>query len=106
HRGGALMAGRAPIYIEVKNDSTGAPVVGATATVKKRSDGLNATLYSAEVGGTTITNPLTTDARGRALGWADPDLFNVLVAGTGVTSYTVPYDAEAQIADGAVTTAA
>lgn len=95
---------RTPVYIEVKNDSTGLPVVGATGTVKKRSDATNATLYVAETGGTTTANPMTTDSKGRMLAWADPDYYNILIAGTGVTSYTVPWDGIQVPLDSSITT--
>lgn len=91
---------RSPVYIEAK-DSAGNVVAGATVRVKKRSDGTNATLYQAETGPTTISNPMTADSLGRALGWVDRGAYNVDVSGTGITLYTVPYDAAAS-ADRAV----
>lgn len=91
---------RSPVYVEVK-DSAGNAVAGATVRVKKRSDGTNATVFQAETGPTTITNPMTADSLGRALGWCDRGAYNVDISGTGITLYTVPVD-PAPAADRAV----
>lgn len=82
---------RAPVYVEVKN-TTGDVVAGATATVKIRATGTNATLYTTETGPTTATNPMTTDSAGRATAWVDRGAYNITVSGTGIATFTVPWD--------------
>src|SRR3954471_1214035 len=61
------------------------PGASATATIKDLS-GNNLTVYAAETGVTTATNPITTDAFGRIEGWVEAPDYDIVV--TGVTSYT------------------
>jgi hypothetical protein len=61
------------------------PGAGATATIKDLL-GNNLTVYAAETGVTTATNPITTDAFGRIEGWVEAPDYDIVV--TGVTSYT------------------
>lgn len=82
---------RAPITIEVK-DTSGNAVAGASVNITSRATGIAATLYSLETGPSTVTNPLTTDARGRASCWADRGGYNLAVSGSGLTPYTIAYD--------------
>lgn len=74
-------------------DSTGAPKSGASVTAKKRSDGTNATVYQNETGGTTVANPMSTDALGRVAGWLERGAYNLVVTGSGITGFTEPFDA-------------
>jgi hypothetical protein len=83
---------RSPFFIEVK-DSAGNIVTGAAVELRNRATGLLATVYQAETGGTTLSNPLTVDAFGRAVGWVDRGDYNARVAGTGLVPYTIPIDA-------------
>lgn len=83
---------RAKIPITVLG-SDGRPLAGATVTVRKRSDQSNATVYSAETGGGTLANPLTSDASGRVGGWLDRGAFEAVISGTGITTYIEPVDA-------------
>lgn len=85
---------RTPLYLEVK-DTFGNVVPSPVVTVRKRSDNSLATLYQAETGGTTLGNPLAGDSLGRASAYVDRGAYNVAVSGTGITPYTVPFDAAA-----------
>lgn len=93
---------RAPLSITIV-DTAGNAVSGASITVKKRSDGTNATLYAAETGGTTTPNPTTTNAQGRPTAWADRGAYALTITGTGITTYTENWDA-APAADSSVDT--
>lgn len=71
--------------------------VGATVNVFARNtDGTNgsaSTVYTTPDLGTTATNPITADAAGRITGWLDQGSYNLVVSGTGITTYTQPFDA-------------
>lgn len=83
---------RAPITIEVKSP-TGVAVSGASISVVDRSSGSAATLYAAETGPTTVPNPMSTDAAGRATAWVDRGAYIASVSGSGIANYSVPFDA-------------
>jgi hypothetical protein len=51
------------------------------------------TVYAAETGGTTVSNPLVTDANGRVNGWVDEASLVLTISGSGITSYNQPYEA-------------
>lgn len=91
---------RAPFTLTVLNAS-GDAVNGASVTVRKRADSSLATVYSAETGGGTASNPLTTDSVGRVTAWLERGAYRLDVSGAGVTAYSVNFDA-APAADGAV----
>lgn len=76
-------------------DPAGNAVAGAAVTVNKRSTGTAAVLYVAETGPTTTANPTTTDAYGRVTAWVDRGAYNAVISGTGITTYTQPFDAGA-----------
>jgi microcystin-dependent protein len=78
---------RAEIPLAVTKTSDGSAVSGANVQVNLRSGG-PATIYSAESGGGTIGNPLTTTAEGRIEGWLDEGSYTLLVSGSGISSYT------------------
>lgn len=78
---------RVPVLIAVA-DTSGNALAGISATVKNRASGANVVLYAAETGPTTVANPLTTDAYGRGLAWADRAPLRIDYAGTGIASYT------------------
>lgn len=108
------MPARVEIPITVINGSTGYPVVGASVTVKKRSDGSNAMWYTAEVGGGSSTGPIVTDSSGRVDAWVERGAYNLEVTGTGIAPYTEAWDAfpasdgsldGALFADGTITAA-
>lgn len=79
---------RVPVLVIVEDTATGLPIASATATIKNRATGSNVTLYNAESGGSTVTNPLTTNSAGRAFAWADRAALRIDYAGTGVTPWT------------------
>lgn len=60
---------------------------GASAQVKDLQ-GNNLTVYQAETGGSTFSNPLTTDSSGRIEGWVESPDFDIAISGTGIGSYT------------------
>lgn len=69
------------------------PVSGASVQVNVRSTGSPATVYAGETGGTTVSNPLVSDANGRVNGWVDEESYVLAVSGSGITSYNQPYEA-------------
>lgn len=69
------------------------PVSGASVLVKLRSTGNPVTVYAAETGGTTVSNPLVTDANGRVNGWVDEASLVLTISGSGITTYNQPYEA-------------
>lgn len=86
--------------------STGLPAVGASAQVNIRNS-VAATVFSGETGGTTVTNPLTTDANGRIEGWVDEGSYDIVISGSGITTYTQRFEANrgdgtTKIGDGAI----
>lgn len=83
---------RAELPIVVLNTTTGLPVSGASVAVKYRSSGLAATWWTQETGGTSSTASITTDASGRTSAWLDRGAYNCTVSGTGITTYTEPWD--------------
>lgn len=85
---------RTPIYVEVK-DAAGNVVAAASVTIKKRSDGTNATWYTLESGGSSGSTTLTADANGRVTTWVDRGAYNAVITGTGITGYTIPIDGAA-----------
>lgn len=68
--------------------ATGAPLAGASIQVNIRG-GSAATLWNQEVGGTNPSNPLTTDAQGRVLAWVDRGAYDLVISGSGISTYTV-----------------
>lgn len=60
---------------------------GASITVKDLA-GNNLTVYQAETGASTFSNPLTSDTGGRIEGWVQAPDFDLVVSGTGITTYT------------------
>jgi len=72
--------------------NTGLPAVGASAQVNVRNSTPD-TVYAAETGGTTVTNPLTTDSMGRVEGWVDEGSYDIVVSGSGITTYTQRFEA-------------
>lgn len=92
---------RSELPIVALNSTTGLPVSGASVAVKLRSTGLNATWWTAETGGTSSTAAITTDAQGRTTAWLDRGAYNCTISGTGITTYTEPFDS-APAADNAI----
>jgi hypothetical protein len=84
---------RVEIPITLINSTTGVPVSGASATVKVRSTSTNATVYAAETGSTTVTQPLSSNSAGRVEGWVERGAYKVSISGSGITSYDEQWDA-------------
>ena len=78
---------RIPVSISTV-DTAGNAQVNISATVKNRASGTNVTLYALESGGSTVSNPLVTDANGRAFAYADRQGLRIDYTGTGFTAYT------------------
>lgn len=72
-------------------------VAGASVQVNARG-AAPATVYAAETGATTLTNPLVTDSAGRIEGWLTPGSYDLVVTANGTTR-TQAYEA----ASGSVT---
>ncbi len=105
---------RTEIPLIVLDPATGNAVVGASVAVKDRVTGSPSTVYAAETGATTVTNPRTTDAYGRVAGWIERGSYQFDISGTGLVSYTEYYESSPGgdgtidtnwITSGAVTTA-
>lgn len=79
--------------VVVISATTGLPISGASVAIKLRSTGANATWWTQETGGTSSTAAVTTDASGRVSAWVDRGAYNCVVTGTGITTYTEPWDA-------------
>ena len=92
---------RTEIPIVVIDPATGNAVSGASVSVVSRSTGTAATVYSAETGATTVTNPRTTDANGRLTGWVERGAYRLDISGSGLTSYSKNWDS-APAADASV----
>src|ERR1700745_2236284 len=71
---------------------TGAPAAAVSAQVNIRNS-TPATVYANETGGLTVTNPLTTDSMGRVEGWVDEGSYDIVVSGSGITTYTQRFEA-------------
>jgi microcystin-dependent protein len=68
------------------------PASGVSVLVQARGTGTTVPVYASETGGTTVTNPLVTDADCRINGWIDSGSYNLTISGTGITTYTQPYE--------------
>lgn len=86
---------RVEVPIVVINSATGLPVNGASVSITRRSSGTAATWFTAETGGLGSTAPVVTDANGRVQAWVDRGAYNAQISGTGITTYTEPFDAAA-----------
>lgn len=67
--------------------STITSVAGASVAVKDLS-GNNLTVYSAETGAGTLSNPLTSDSVGRVEGYVEAPDFDLTVSHASITTYT------------------
>lgn len=68
---------------EVALSRVGGVVPGATCQVNVRNAGA-ATVYAAETGGSTLTNPLTTNSYGRVEGWVETGSYDLRFSGAGI----------------------
>lgn len=77
---------------DVVQTTAGVAVPGASIQVNKRTGGA-ATIYQAEVGASTLANPLTTDSAGRIEGWLLEGSYDLVISGSGITTYTQRFEA-------------
>jgi microcystin-dependent protein len=94
----------------VVGGSVNLAVSGASVQVNIRGGG-PATVFAGETGATTVANPLTTTVEGRIDGWLDEGSYNLVVSGSGITTYTqaidlVRGDGVGRFAAGSITQAA
>ena len=75
----------------------GAAVSGASVQVNVRSSGAAATVYTSATGGATNANPLSTDSSGRIEGWLEEGSYDLVVSGTGISTYTQRMEASAGV---------
>lgn len=97
---------RAPLTAIVIDPATGNARPGVSVEVRRRADNALATVYSAETGTGTLSNPLATDANGRATGaWLERGAYRLSYSGgsPAIVAYSEPFDA-APAADGSVDT--
>jgi hypothetical protein len=86
-------------------DLSGNAVTGAAVRIRDRSTLIDTTIYQAEVGAGTETNPVFTTSQGIAPGWVESGAYRADISGTGITSYEVPFDALARADEQAAETA-
>lgn len=79
---------RIPVFIYTADPATGNALPSVTCTVKNRITNTNVSLFSAETGGSSVTNPLTSDSLGRAFAWTERVPLKIDYSGTGITAYT------------------
>lgn len=97
---------RAPLTVTVI-DTAGNVKSGVAVEVRRRSDNALATVYSAETGTGTLSNPVSTDANGRVAGaWLERGAYRLNMSGgsPAIVSYSENFDASPG-ADGSVDTA-
>jgi len=93
---------RTLLPIIVLDPATGNAISGATVTVTYRDTGSAASVYASESGGSNLGNTLTTNSNGRVgARWVERGAYNLVVSGTGITTYTEAFDA-APAGDGTV----
>lgn len=78
-------------YVVYKGQNPVQVGAGASVLVNLRGAG-PATIFAAETGGGTAANPITTDAFGRINGWLDEGSYDLIVSGSGITTYTQPIE--------------
>lgn len=79
---------RIPVFIYTADPATGNALPSVTCTVKNRITNTNVSLFSAETGGSSVTNPLTSDSLGRAFAWTERVPLKIDYSGAGITAYT------------------
>lgn len=84
---------RVEIPTVVLDPATGSAIAGASVEVRNRSTGNLSTVYLAETGSTTVTNPRVTDAYGRVNGWVERGPYQLEISGSGLTTYIEYLDA-------------
>ena len=84
---------RVEIPTVVLDPATGSAIAGASVEVRNRTTGNLSTVYLAETGSTTVTNPRVTDAYGRVNGWVERGPYQLEISGSGLTTYIEYLDA-------------
>lgn len=79
---------RIPIKANAVDPATGNAVAGVSVTIKNSLTTNNVTVYSAQTGGSTLSNPITTDSNGRAFVWVDRAPIRLDYSGTGITAFS------------------
>jgi len=74
-------------------DLAGNSIAGASVQVRKRTDGTLTTIYQAETGPASVTNPIFTDSRGRCNGWVERGKYNATISASGLETYTEIFNA-------------
>jgi hypothetical protein len=92
------------VVLTVDGEGDLIPSNGASVVVQKRSDSSSATVFAAEVGGSTIVQPLTTDTNGRVTGWMDRGAYKAIITIPGGSPYEEDFDIGPS-ADGGIDTA-
>lgn len=96
---------RTAIPIVVLDSTTNPPtlVAGAAVVVQNRIDATPATVFAAEIGGGTRTQPLSTDLSGRVDGWLNRGAFIITITIPGRDPYSINHDS-APASDGGIDT--
>lgn len=84
---------RVEIPTVVLDPATGSAIAGASVELRDRTTGNLSTVYLAETGSTTVTNPRVTDAYGRVNGWVERGPYQLEISGSGLTTYIEYLDA-------------
>lgn len=92
---------RYPIPLDAVISNAGVPMPNASVLVRNRATGTNATVYQAETGPGTKTNPLSTDAAGRVAAWVAEGLYELVITAPGFSARTIAFDGGAQSDAGA-----
>lgn len=99
-----MASGTRTQFAVVAIDGSGNAISGAEVQVNVTGGGA-ATVYAAKTGGTTVTNPVTTNSAGRATGWLDRGSYDLEISADGYETWTVEYDSVPGV-DGGLDTAA
>lgn len=79
---------RIPIKANSVDPATGNAVAGVSVTIKNSLTATNVTVYAAQSGGSTVSNPVTTDSNGRYFCWVDRGPIQLDYAGAGITAFS------------------
>lgn len=79
---------RLPVHVFAADPLTGNALASVSCTVKNRATGASASLWDAESGGSSVSNPLTTNSNGRAFAWTDSAQLQIDYSGGGITAYS------------------
>lgn len=83
---------RAHLRETINDTTTGQPIANAAVTIREQgtTTAIAATMYAAKTGGTTVSNPITTDAGGTVELWLDtPQQVDFRVVAAGYSDVTI-----------------